>query len=277
MLAVGIGAVIAVFFWSTSVLRRHCAYKEALDSPGCWDGCVSEACGHFRGESFALRDGKAVVTAPAGRHWYLLSDYSRDFDSDGPAKLRQWLLETHPQWCVKDARRTYFILQARAMDADGCVGFGETANEDTLLLFWRDNDKPNGDWGCTYLGNRLYPLLDNANSVSINGEWLGIETSWRSTRNGGNPVIYQLEEINGEIGVGIYDYTSRSATPCNQAAMRTRNTKSYIRTILRCGAILLRITPFTISHCASVRSRPIASTRFPRWTQNPTNSTWGMR
>ena len=165
-----------------------------------WDNGVSGARGHFRGVPFELRDGQAVVTAPAGNHWFLTDDYSVDPDSGEPAKSHRWLLETYPQWSVSDARRTYFVLHANAMDNEGRVGFGETADEDTLLLFWRNTDKTNGDWSCAFLGNRLRPLVGNMNAVSLNGKWLSIETTWRSTGNGGHPVIYKLKESRGEIG-----------------------------------------------------------------------------
>ncbi len=191
-----------------TVQRQLCVWKATPEQRARWDAGVAEASGFFRETPFRLRDGRAVVTAAAGCYWSAEDDFTRDSGVEGPARKRQWLLETYPQWSVRDGDRTMFVLKANALDADGHAGFGDPAQEDTLLLYWRDDRSASAEWGRAFLGNRLTPLADCTNAVSLKGKWLSVETTWRSTNKDGLPVIYEIEEGDGEPFASLYDYST---------------------------------------------------------------------
>ena len=206
--------MLAAFDIWQAANRQLCVWRATPEQRARWDNCVAGARGYFRDVPFALRDGQAIVTAPVGHYCFLAEDYSRDPESGLQADSRRWLLETFPQWSAVDTNHTYFVLLANAMDSEGHIGFGETTDEDTLLLFWRANNSQDGKWGCTFLGNQLHPLAGNTNAVSVKNGWLSIETTWRSTENGGSPVIYKLDKFDDEIGAGIYDFAASELHDC---------------------------------------------------------------
>ena len=203
-----IAPLLDAFDIEEAAQRQLCVWKATPEQRARWDAGVAEASGFFRETPFRLRDGQAVVTAAAGRFWTAESDFTQDPEGEEPARQRQWLLETYPQWSVRDGNRTLFVLKANALDADGHAGFGDPAQEDTLLLYWRDDRSASSEWGRAFLGNRLTPLADCTNAVSLKGKWLSVETTWRSTEKDGIPVIYEIDEIDGEPFAALHDYST---------------------------------------------------------------------
>ena len=200
-------------------LKREDADKPTPGQLARWNGGISRARGSFRGKSSTLRDGQAVVSAPRGPHWDVApGDSGGPFQSSGePPPSRQWLLKTFPQWSFRYRDYTMFLLVAKALDDDDDAENRKAKDEDTLLLYWLTDDaaargKP---YNWSFLAARLYPLSNSADAVTVVGDTLRIDTTWRSKDNGG-PVIYDLKRYDdGDILTGIWDYAATVLHDCD--------------------------------------------------------------
>jgi hypothetical protein len=200
-------------------LKREDADKPTPGQLARWNGGISRARGSFRGKSFTLRDGQAVVSAPRGPHWDVAPGHSSGlFKSSGePPPSRQWLLKTFPQWSFRYRDYTMFLLVAKALDDDDDAGSGKAKDEDTLLLYWlADDAAARGEaFKWSFLAARLYPLSSSADAVAVAGDHMRIDTTWRSKDNGG-PVIYNLKRYDdGDILPGIWDFAASVLHDCD--------------------------------------------------------------